>query len=185
MPHSCARVSRDCARVSRESARVSRDSARVPIAGSSQKRLWVSVSTLLLASTTGHRCRHCSPQTARSNSFDTLRCYWIRNCRYYSISRTGTGTGTGTGRSRVKKGRRSRGVDAAGVGGAAAGVGGSLRPNRQARPNWDFLLPLSAASRGVLPWPSPFPTAFAVPYGLRRPPPLVRLPLSRRSAAVT
>ena len=125
MPHSCAWVSRDCARVPCESARVSRDSARVPIAGSSQKRLWVSVSTLLLASTTGHRCRHCSPQTARSNSFDTLHCYWTRNCRYYSISRTGTGTGTG--RSRVKKGRRSRGVDAAGVGGPAAGVGGPAR----------------------------------------------------------
>ena len=168
MPHSCARVSRDCARVSRESARVSRDSARVPIAGSSQKRLWVSVSTLLLASTTGHRCRHCSPQTARSNSFDTLRCYWIRNCRYYSISRRGR-----------------RGVGAAGVGGPAAGVGGSLRPNRQARPNRDLLLPLLVASRGVLPQPSPFPTALAVPYGLRRPPPLARLPLSRRVAAVT
>ena len=73
-------------------------------------------------------------------------------------------------------------MGAAGVGGPAAGVGGSLRPNRQARPNWDFLLPLSAASRGVLPWPSPFPTAFAVPLHLQGCRYLVGVPLSRKVA---
>ena len=44
---------------------------------------------IVLASTTDHRCRHYLPQTARSNSFDTLHCYCARNCRYYSISRGG------------------------------------------------------------------------------------------------
>ena len=152
MPHSCAWVSRDC-------ARVPCDCAWVPIAGSSQKRLWVSFSPLLLAFTTGHRCRHCSPQTARSNSIDTLRCYWIRNCRYYSISW-----------------RRRRG-------GCRWGRwGGSLRHNRQARPNRDLLLPLSVASRGVLPWPSPSPTTFAVPLHLQGCRYHVGLPLSRKVA---
>ena len=48
---------------------------------------------ILVASTTGHGCRHYPPPPARSNSIDTLHCYQTRNCRYYSISRGGGGCG--------------------------------------------------------------------------------------------